>query len=100
MKSTKLPIIWWQKLPKHNCTTILADLHQIILVNFADEVKRIKTEFIKTDYLLGFVESIIRNFQSTMEMQDSFIIPPYLFNEYKSFTLIVIPFHGKKQQQI
>ena len=100
MKSTKLPIIWQHKLPKHNCTNILGDLHQRILVNLADEVKRIKTKFIKTDYPLGFVGSSIGNFQSTMEVQDSFIIPPSLFNEYKPFTLIVIPFYGKKQQQI
>ena len=66
------------------------------MVSLADEVKRIKTKFIKTDYPLGFVESFIGNFQSPMEVQDSFIIPPSLFNEYKPFTLIIIPFYRKK----
>ena len=49
---------WQHKLPKHNCTNILGDLDQRILVNFADEVKRIKTTFIKTDYPLGVFKKI------------------------------------------
>ena len=44
-------------------------------MNFADEDKHAKTKFFKADYALCFADSIIRNFQSTMVVEDSFIIP-------------------------
>lgn len=48
-------------------------------MNVVDKAKHIKTKFLKVDYPLGFVDSIMRNFQSTMFVEDSFIIPPSLF---------------------
>ena len=47
-------------------------------MNFADEDKHVKTKFFKADYALCFVDSIIRNFQSTRVAGDSFIISPSL----------------------
>lgn len=52
-------------------------------MNFADEVRYIKTKVLKTDYPLRFVDSISRNFQSTIDAEDSFIIAPSLVDEDK-----------------
>ena len=61
-KSTKLPIAWSSKLPEHY-KYYIGDLHwsKRISMNFTDEVKLFKTIFLKADYLLRFMESIIRN---------------------------------------
>ena len=50
-------------------------------MNVPDEVKHIKTKFLKSDYTLRFVDSIIGNFQSTMDAEDPLITPPSLFDE-------------------
>ena len=81
-KSTKLPIPWLSKVPKHyQRNAINGDLHRSkrVLMNVVEKAKYIKTKFLKADYPLDFVDSIIRNFQSTMFVEDSFIIPPSLF---------------------
>lgn len=66
-----------------------------ILINFADKVKYIKIKFLQVDYpyQLHIADSINKNFQSTIDPQDSFIILSMLFNELKPFISIHIPFH-------
>ena len=68
-------------------------------MNFTDEVKLFKTIFLKADYLLRFMESIIRNLKSTMDEVDQFIIPQSLFDEHKPYILIDILFCEKNENQ-
>ena len=101
-KSTKLPIPWSSKVPKrYKRNAIIGDLHQSkrISMNFADEVKHIKSKFLRADYPLRFVDSIIRNFLSENDVEESFIIPPNLFDEDKPFLLIDIPFCEKNESK-
>ena len=58
-----------------------------------------KTKFLNADYLLRFVVSIIGNFQSTVDAEDSFIIPPSSFDEDKPLILMNIPFCGKNKNK-
>ena len=100
-KSVKLPTAWSSKLPKrYKRNTITSNLHQSkkISMNFADEVKHIKTKFLKADYPLHFMDSIIRNFQSTMDAEELLIIPPSLFEEDKPFILTDNPFDQKNNK--
>ena len=59
-------------------------------MNFRDEVKHSKEKFLKANCLLRFVIGSIRKFQSTMDAEHLFIIPPSLFDEGKPFTLVDI----------
>ena len=100
--STKLPIPWSSKVPKrYKRNAIIGDLHRSkrISMNFADEVKHIKSKFLRADYPLRFVDSIIRNFLSENDVEESFIIPPNLFDEDKLFLLIDIPFCEKNENK-
>ena len=54
-------------------------------MNVADEIKFIKTKFLKADYILCFVDSIIGNVKSTIDAEDPFITLPSLFDENKAF---------------
>ena len=53
---------------------------------------------IKSDYPLGFAFSISGNFQSTMDAEDSFIIPASSFDEDKPLILIDIPVCVKNEK--
>ena len=52
-------------------------------MNFADY--HVKTKVLQTDYPLRFVNSIITNFQSAIEVKGSCFIPPSLFDEGKPY---------------
>ena len=54
-----------------------------------------KIKFFQVGHALRFVVNIIRNFQFTMNTEDSLIIPPNLFSEDKPLVLIDIPFCKK-----
>ena len=56
-----------------------------------------KTKVLKADYTLRFADSIIRNFQSTMDAEDPLIIPPSLFGVNLLFQWI---FHFVKRAKI
>ena len=82
----------WSVPKRYKRNSIIGNLYQskIISMSFADEVKHIKTKFLKADCPLCFVDSIIRNFQSAMDVENSFI-PPALFDQDKPFISIDIP---------
>ena len=93
-KSSKLSTTWWSKVHQHyKRNAIIRDLHRSIKISakFADKVKYIKTNFIQAGHSLHFVDTITRNFQPIMDAEDSSIIAPSLFNEYKPFILADIP---------
>ena len=77
----------------------IGDLHwsKRISMNFSNEVKGIETEFLKADYSLHFVDGIFRKFWSIMDVEDSLIIQPSLFDEDKPFVLIDISFCRKNK---
>ena len=95
-KKTKLPIPWSSKIPKrYKRNTILGDLHRSkrISTSFEDEIQCIKQKFVKADYPLRFVNSVIREFNEPNETtNESFIIPPNLFEIDKPFVLVELPY--------
>ena len=72
--------------------TITTDLHQAgnIASNMKEEIQNIHKKFIKDDYPITFVNSVINqyNYKSKEQQIDTevdYIIPPYLFEEEKPF---------------
>ena len=61
-KESKIPIHWSSKTPKqYKRNTITTDLHQAgnIASNMKEEIQTIRKRFIKADYPLPFVNSVI-----------------------------------------
>ena len=94
-KNTKLPSPLTSKTPKHyNQSTISGDLHcsKRVSRNFDKEIPLIKEKFMKADYPLCFINSVVNEFQKGKECGDeSFIIPTSLLEIAKSFIFIEIP---------
>ena len=71
------------KTPKrYKRNTINGDLHRSkrISSNFDKEIPLIKEKFMKADYQLRFINSVVNKFQKGKECgHESFIIPPSLF---------------------
>ena len=95
-KNTKLPSPCTSKSPKRcKQNTINGDLHRskIILSNFDEEILQIKEKFMEADYPLRFINSVANEFQKGKKSGDeSFIIPPSLFEITKPFIFIEIPY--------
>ena len=61
-KSTKLPMAWFSKVPKHSkLNAFIGDSYRPkrILMSFANKVKHINIKFLQADYPLRFVDSIL-----------------------------------------
>ena len=95
-KNTKLPSPWTSKTPK--CckqNTINGDLDHSkrISSNFDEEISLIKEKFLKADYALHFINSVVNKFQKGKECGDeSFIIPASLFEIAKPLIFVEIPY--------
>ena len=80
-KNTKLPPPWSSKTPKrYKRNTINGDLHlsKRILSNFDKEIPLIKDKFMKADYPLRFINSVVNEFEKGKECEDeSFIIAKF-----------------------
>ena len=75
--------------------TINGDLHHSkrISSNFDEEIPLIKEKFMKADYPLRFINSVVNEFQKGKECGDeSFIIPTSLFEIAKPFIFVEIPY--------
>ena len=60
--------------------------------NFYEEIILTKEKFMKADYPLHFINSVVNEFQKGKECGDeSLIIPPTLFEITKPFISIEIP---------
>ena len=85
------------KTPKrYKQNTINGDLHRSkrILSNSDEEIPLIKEKFMKADYPLRFISSAVIEFQKGKEGGDeSFIIPPRLFEITKPFIFVGIPYY-------
>ena len=64
-----------------------------------NEVRHIKAKFLKPGYPLLSVDSIAGDFQSSMNVEDSFFILLSLFDEDEPFTLIEITFYEKNKNK-
>ena len=87
----KLPVHWTSKIPvRYKRNAIIGELHRAkkIASNFDIEIKRIVTKYTAAGFPSRFVRSIIDNFDSG---KDNLIIPQWLFEERKTFT-IQLPF--------
>ena len=64
-KNTKLPSPWTSKTPKcYKQNTINGDLHRSKRIsNFDEEIPLIKEKFMKADYPLRFINSVVNEFQ-------------------------------------
>ena len=72
-KNTKLPSLWTSKTPKpYKRNTINGDLHRSkrISSNFDEEIPLIKEKFMKADYPLVFINSVLNKFQKGKECGD------------------------------
>ena len=75
--------------------TIKYDLHRSkrISSNFDEKIPLIKEKFMKADYPLHFINSVVNEFQKGKECGDeSFIIPPSLFEITELFIFVEIPY--------
>ena len=95
-KNTKLPSPWTSKTPKrYKRNTVSGDLHRSkrISSNFDEEIPLIKEKFMKADYPLRFINSVVNEFQKGKECGDeSCIIPPSLFEITKPSIFIEITY--------
>ena len=100
-KETKIPNHWSSKIPKrYKRNSIKVDLHRAkkISSNFGEEMKYIKRKFIKADFPLPFVNSVIKEFQTQQEKlqqtntEKELIIPSNFFEVEPTFLLLKLPY--------
>ena len=60
--------------------------------NFDIEIRAIKAKYNKAGYLQRFIESVIGDFITRLDKDESFIIPPNMFAVKKLFLLLEIPY--------
>ena len=92
-KNTELASPCTSKTPKrYKRNTVNDDLHRLKRIsNFGKETALIKEKFMKADYPLRFNNSVTNEFRKGKECGDeSFIIPPTLFEIAKPFILVEI----------
>ena len=93
-KNTKLPSRWTSKTPKrYQQNTVNGDLYlsKRISSNFDEEIPLIKENFIKADYPLCFINSVVNEFQKGKEWGDkSFIIQTSLLEIAKPVIFVEI----------
>ena len=94
-KENKKAVPWVSKIPKrYKRNTISGDLHRSrkIASNFDIEIRAIKAKYNKAGYPRRFIESVIRDFITPLDKDESFITPPNMFAAKKPFLLLEIPY--------
>ena len=101
VKDNKFPIFWSSKVPKrYKRNAIHGELHRAskISSNFNNEINRIKKKFSDVGFPMKFIESVIRDFQKTPDINDEErIIPEWLFDDRVEF-YVRIPFCPKNEE--
>ena len=94
--NSKLLSPWTSITPKcYKQNAINGDLHHSkrISSNFNEKIPLIKEKFMKADYPLCYINSVVNEFQKGKECGDgSFIIPPNLFEITELFIFVEIPY--------
>ena len=83
------------KIPKRYKRNIISgDLYRSrkLASNFDIEIRAIKAKYNKAGYRRRFIESVIRDFITPLDKDESFIILPNMFAVKKPFLLLEIPF--------
>ena len=102
-KTTKLPIHWSPKaLKRQKRNAIFGDLNRTkrISTDFDAEVTYIIDKFWKAGYPLRFINIVNDFIKSTSDLEDSYIIPAYLFEEQKPFILTEITFRYGHEKRL
>ena len=99
-KENKKAVPWVSKIPKgYKQNTISGDLHRSrkIESNFDIEIRVIKAKYNKAGYPRRFIESVIRDFITLLDKDESFIIPPNMFEVKKPFLMLEISYCEQKE---
>ena len=98
-KETKLTSHWSSCVPKsYKRSAFNGDLSRSkrISSNFGNETKIIKEKFVKAEYPLVFINSVLRDFNNKtippVADEDEYIIPPYLFETPKKKIMFEFPY--------
>ena len=99
-KKTKLTTHWSSCIPKrYKRNAINGNLNRAkrITSNFENETRKIQQKFLKADYPLAFIKSVMRDFNNKQinnkhQTEDDSIIPPNLFDIPKPFILLEFPY--------
>ena len=69
--------------------------------NFGNETKIIKEKFVKAEYPLAFINSVLRDFNNKtippVADEDEYIIPPYLFETPKKKIMFEFPYFSQDE---
>ena len=97
-KEAKIPAHWSLQIPKrYKRNSIKVDLHRAkkISANFKEEIKFIRNKFIKIDFPLPFINSVIKDFNNQQKIvqqnnKEELIIPSYFFKTNVFITEIAL----------
>ena len=90
-ENKKLTVPWISKIPKrYKWNNISGDMHrsQKIASNFAIEIRSIKEKYNKAGHPRRFIKSVMQDFITHLDKDESFIIPPNMFEVKKTFLLL------------
>ena len=104
-KEAKIPAHWSSQIPKkYKRNSIKVDLHRArkISANFKEEIKFIRNKFIKADFPLWFIHSVIKDFNNQQKIVqqnngEELIIPSYLLEVQQTFLLLKLPYCEKNE---
>ena len=104
-KEAKIPAHWSSQIPKrYKRNSIKVDLHRAkkISTNFKEEIKFIRNKFIKADFPLPFINSVIKDFNNQQKIvqqnnEEELIIPSYFFEVQQTFLLLKLPYCEKNE---
>ena len=100
VKDNKFPVFWASKVPKrYKRNAINGELHRAskISSNFNEEIRKIHQKFKNVGYPAKFIDSVIRDFQKVPNQENDDIIPSWLFDERKDFS-VKLPFCLKNEE--
>ena len=91
-KENKKAVPWVSKiLKRYKRNTISGDLHRS-RKKASNSIRAIKAKCNKAGYPRRFIETVIRDFITPLDKDESFIIPPNMFAVKKPFLLLEIPY--------
>ena len=106
-KEAKILVHWSSQIPnRYKRNSIKVDLHRSkkISINFKEEIKFIRNKFIKADFPLPFINSVIKDFNNQKKIvqqnsEEELIIPWYFFEVETMFLLLKLPYCEKKKRK-
>ena len=103
-KENKFPVHWSSKVPKkYKRNAINGDLSRASKIsdNITEEITIIKNKFIKADFPMKFINSVISQFkekeESKLECEDV-LIPEWLFADKKYYLHVEVPYCERNEK--